>query len=186
MINFGDVTRGVRLNPQRSKFPVSKDHEGTAPSSTIEVALAHLLPTYVKDELEPNPHCNILGFAVKVDQIPKDDSATFLPTDSKVQIVDHRINGAGEFQSNNPYNAFCFTEMCVGLSSQKRPMPSTELNYSGNWFTDLLAAQWPYLAISIGIPSCLKDFKMRTSKLSRCVMKWSVRLTTIFLSSNHQ
>ncbi|KAL8865478.1 MAG: hypothetical protein Q9198_009304, partial [Flavoplaca austrocitrina] len=32
---------------------------------------------------------------------------------------------------DNPYNAFCFTEM-----TERRMMPTTELQYSGNWFYD--------------------------------------------------
>ncbi|MCJ1395979.1 hypothetical protein MMC18_008865 [Xylographa bjoerkii] len=134
MINFGDFTRILQIDPKRSKFPIadsSKDKAKVDPAS-MEAALELFSNTYLK-QVKEKGDCNVLGFAIQVDQAPKDRDATFLPLASKVQIVGYRPDGKAEsFRQDHPYNAFCFTEMTN--AEPRRPMPSTEITYSGNWF----------------------------------------------------
>ena len=130
MINFGDITRILQLDPKRSKFSIPDSSKELVKSTSIEAGLELFLREYLKEKLQKRDGHNILGFAVKVDQAPQDLRPEFLPTDSKVQIIGHRSDGQAEsFRKDNPYNAFCFTEMTEG-----RRMPSNEMQYSGNWF----------------------------------------------------
>ena len=130
IINFGDVTRIVQLNIKRSKYQIPDSLQGRVKPASIEAGLELFLKTYLIDKLQHEQGHNILGFAVKADQVPNDRTPKFTPTDSKVQIIGHRSDGRAEsFRQDNPYNAFCFTEM-----TDKRPMPSNEIKYSGNWF----------------------------------------------------
>ena len=130
IINFGDITRVVQLDMKRSKYQIPDNLQGRVNPVGIESGLELFARTYLKDKLQHEQGHNILGYAVKADQVPSDRSPEFIPTDSKVQIIGHRSNGRAEsFRQDNPYNAFCFTEM-----TRKRTMPSHEIKYSGNWF----------------------------------------------------
>ena len=132
MINFGDVTRIVQLDRGRSKFPIPRDFKDRIGATALKTAIELFLKTCLKKKLMEKEGHNILGFAVKVDEAPKNSQAHSLPTDSKVQIVGYRADGKKEsFHQDNPYNAFCFTEM-----TRRRMMPTTEVQYSGNWFYD--------------------------------------------------
>ncbi|KAL8834354.1 MAG: hypothetical protein Q9176_007537 [Flavoplaca citrina] len=132
MINFGDVTRIVQLDRGRSKFPIPPESKDRIDATALETGMEFFLKTYLNKKLSMREGHNILGFAVKVDEAPKNSQAHFLPTDSKVQIVGYRADGKKEsFRLDNPYNAFCFTEMTKG-----RMMPTIEIQYSGNWFYD--------------------------------------------------
>ncbi|KAL9012072.1 MAG: hypothetical protein Q9180_009132, partial [Flavoplaca navasiana] len=131
MIYFGDVTRVVQLDYGRCKFPTPDTFKDKIDSTEPRIGVVLFFRKYLKHKLMKEGH-NVLGFAVKVHQSPKNSTAHFLPTDSKVQIVGYRADGKKEsFRQNNPYNAFCFTEMTEG-----RMMPTTEIQYSGNWFYD--------------------------------------------------
>ena len=130
VINFGDITRIIQLDPKRSKFSIPDSSKELVKPTSIEAGLQLFLNEYLKEKLQKKDGHNILGFAVKADQAPQDRLPEFVPTDSKVQIVGHRSdNKEKSFRKDNPYNAFCFTEMI-----RKRTMPSTEIRYSGNWF----------------------------------------------------
>ncbi|KAI4274951.1 MAG: hypothetical protein LQ337_003557 [Flavoplaca oasis] len=132
MINFGAVTRIVQLDRGRSKFPIPAESKDKIDATALETGMELFHKTYLNKKLSMREGHNILGFAVKVDEAPKNSTAHFLPTDSKVQIVGHRADGKKEsFRQDNPYNAFCFTEM-----TDRRMMPTTEIQYSGNWFYD--------------------------------------------------
>lgn len=130
MINFGDATRIFQLNPDRSKFPVNDKDKAKINASNLKVALQMFTGTYLEDKLKAADSHNILGYAVELNEKPKDLKPTFIPTACKVQIVGHRVGGdAKSFRQDSPYNAFCFTEM-----TEWRTMPGTEIKYSGNWF----------------------------------------------------
>ena len=59
---------------------------------------------------------NVLGSAVKIDKVPKNSKAHFVPTDSHVQIIGHRGDSKKElFGQKETYNAFYFIEMTGNL-----------------------------------------------------------------------
>ncbi|KAL8952929.1 MAG: hypothetical protein Q9222_001188 [Ikaeria aurantiellina] len=137
MINFGDVTRIVQLDIKRSKFPIPENFKDEIDLTALEAGMELFMRTYLKKKLLVKEGHNVLGFAVKAEEAPKDRTPNFIPCASKVQIIGHRAGGKSEsFRQDNPYNAFCFTEMTFNEKKEKRPMPNTEIKYSGNWFYD--------------------------------------------------
>ncbi|KAL8710646.1 MAG: hypothetical protein Q9220_004870 [cf. Caloplaca sp. 1 TL-2023] len=137
MINFGDITRIVQLDSKRSKFPIPEQFKDEVDSTLLEAGMELFLRAYLKKKLLLKEGHNVLGFAVKAEEAPKDRTPSFIPCESKVQIIGHRAGSNKEsFRQDNPYNAFCFTEMTFSGTKEKRPMPDTEIKYSGNWFYD--------------------------------------------------
>ena len=135
MINFGDITRILQIDMKRSKFPIPEAFKDKIKAPALEAEMELFLRTYLKEKLIVKEGHNVLGFAVKVDEVPKDQKPTFFPAASKVQIIGHRAGSTAEsFRQDNPYNAFCFTEMCFTETGVKRAMPTTEIKYTGNWF----------------------------------------------------
>lgn len=86
LVDFGDITRTLQLDPERSKFPIPASSKDLVEPTNIVAGLESFLRDYVKEKLQKRDAHNVLGYVVRAAQAPQDHEARFLPTDSKDPI----------------------------------------------------------------------------------------------------